>query len=197
VIDDLRAGRSEMGSKSGSDVRIAKTEIPEIRIDGAKAPPVVRWLVVAVAVLSVAVIALGAALIVESGSREPAPPETAPAETGPAEALIVPADGTMVALVDRFLAAYNATDNREALASFWGKDSVLWADNPWMKPNRLVPGDTLGPRVERVSPIVQVRELREGSPVLAAFTVDFGGFTPIWVQEWSPSGDRVLAMWVI
>lgn len=127
-------------------------------------------------------------------------PEPAPADGQ----LFREADPVTVARVDAFIAAYN--ESQGALAVFWDpwdEDTHLWADNAWMRPNRLNPADTPGSDVTRISPVVQLGKLQsttvlgqEPAPAIAAFKVSFGGFRVTWVVEFSADGPRVVNVWV-
>lgn len=104
------------------------------------------------------------------------------------------ADSATVAAVDEFLRAYNRSED---IAS-WGEDSLLWAWNAYLAPD---PDHFDQDYVERIGEVAQVGRFGKASTVLVSFPVEYGfrgqGFGATWVQEWSPTRDMVLRMWVV
>jgi hypothetical protein len=108
----------------------------------------------------------------------------------------------VVALVDRSLAEYNAHPG-EGTGSSWGADSDLYIFNPWTGVTRYGSWPTWwrGRHVERVGAVVQVGELNGRGPFTVAFAIMERGAKPdegsIWVQQWYPTGDRILRFFMI
>lgn len=92
------------------------------------------------------------------------------------------------ARVDRFIAAFNGD---ERPIPYWNADSHLWSWNAWITPGLVGSDQNFA---SRKGPVVEWDDL-------VAFRVAYGakgkGFGATWVQEWSPTKDVVVRMWVM